>query len=165
LGEAEYTLKRRQLSKCSGFFTTGDDMPKDLTIHLDDPAGSLPVVGKALGLGRKSGEGGFGFLGEGQGVFHLLVQDAATAQRALEAGQLAILEEKDVLVIIAEMGEKATMDLSGGEMAAENFYKVKVPDNGSVKITISIQANEETNDKSEAPGCIVAFLRWLGLTK
>ena len=140
-------------------------MPKDLTIHLDDPLGSLSVVGEALGLGRKNSEGGFGFLGEGQGVFHLLVQDLVTARHALEGGQLAVLEEKDALVIIADMGEKAIMDLSGGEMVAENFFKLKVPDNGSIKITINIEANEEPNDKPDAPGCIVALLRWLGLIK
>ena len=139
-------------------------MPKDLTINLDDPAGSLAVVGEALGVGGKNTEGGFGFLSGGKRVFHLLVQDAHSARRVLEASKIPVSEERDVLVIIADAGEKTITDLSGVETIGPDVYVLKVPDNGSARITTRIQASEKTDDTQDPLGCshiIVGILRRL----
>ncbi len=77
-------------------------MTKDLTVILEDRPGTLADVGEALGKAGINIEGGCGFPCEGEGVFHILVEDAAAARRALEEIGLEVRGERQVLVLEIE---------------------------------------------------------------
>jgi len=77
-------------------------MSKDLTVILEDRPGSLAKVGEALGKAGMNIEGICGMTVEGKGVIHVLVQDAVKARRALEANQIQVSGELEVLVIEVE---------------------------------------------------------------
>lgn len=77
-------------------------MAKDLTVHLEDRPGTLAGMAEALGKAGVNIEGGCGFPAEGKGVFHLLVEDAAAARKALEAAGMKVAAERDVLVTAVE---------------------------------------------------------------
>jgi hypothetical protein len=77
-------------------------MTKDLTVILEDRPGTLADVGEALGKAGINIEGGCGFPCEGEGVFHILVEDAAAARRALEETGLEVRGERQVLVLEVE---------------------------------------------------------------
>lgn len=77
-------------------------MSKDLTVILEDRPGSLARVGEALGKAGVNIEGICGMTVEGQGVIHVLVQDATKARRALEANHLQVSGELEVLVLEVE---------------------------------------------------------------
>jgi len=71
---------------------------QDLTIELEDRPGALAEMGEALGRAGVSVEGGGVFVVNGVGVAHFLFEDGAAARRALEAGGIRVLAERDVLV-------------------------------------------------------------------
>ena len=75
---------------------------KDLTVILQDRPGTLADMGEALGKAGINIEGGCGFPCEGQGVIHILVEDAAAARRALEEIGLEVRGERQVLVLEIE---------------------------------------------------------------
>lgn len=77
-------------------------MTKDLKIYLEDQPGSLAKVGEVLGLAGVNIEGICGMVVEGKGIFHILVQDAVKARRALEVNHIQVSEEHDVLVLDVE---------------------------------------------------------------
>jgi len=77
-------------------------MTKDLTVILEDRPGTLADVGEALGKAGINVEGGCGFPCEGEGVLHILVEDAAAARRALEEVGLEVRGERPVLVLEIE---------------------------------------------------------------
>ena len=77
-------------------------MMKDLTVILEDRPGTLADVGEALGKAGINIEGGCGFPCEGEGVLHILVEDAAAARRALEGIGLEVRGEREVLVLEIE---------------------------------------------------------------
>lgn len=77
-------------------------MAKDLTLILEDKPGELARVGEALGKAGMNIEGVCGVTIDGQGMIHLLVEDAAKARRTLEVNRITVREETDVLVVEVE---------------------------------------------------------------
>lgn len=77
-------------------------MSKDLTVTLEDRLGELAKVGEALGRAGVNIDGFCGMTVEGQGIVHVLVQDAVKARRALEANHIQVSEELEVLVLEVE---------------------------------------------------------------
>lgn len=77
-------------------------MAKDLTVILANRPGTLATLGETLGKVGINIEGGCGFPCEGKGVIHVLVEDAATARRALREADLEVRDERDVLVLEVE---------------------------------------------------------------
>ena len=77
-------------------------MSKDLTLILEDRPGSLAKVGEALGKAGMNIEGICGMTIGQEGVVHVLVQDAVKARRALEANQIQVSGELEVLVMEVE---------------------------------------------------------------
>jgi hypothetical protein len=74
-------------------------MITDLTIMLEDRPGTLADMAEALGAAGVNIEGLCGIPGEGRGLIHILVEDAAVARRALEAAHIHIHGERDVLAL------------------------------------------------------------------
>ncbi len=77
-------------------------MTKDLTVILEDRPGTLADVGEALGKAGINIDGLCGFSCEGEGIFHILVEDAAAARRVLEEIGLEVRGERQVLVLELE---------------------------------------------------------------
>jgi len=78
-------------------------MAKDLLVSLPDRPGALADLGEALGNAGINIEGLAGFVVEGQGIGHILVEDVGAARAALESAGIKVEGESDVLV----------MDMSG----------------------------------------------------
>lgn len=74
-------------------------MAKDLTVVLEDRPGTLADMGEALGNAGVNIEGMGGFATEGKAILHILVEDAASARRALQAAKFQVRDERDVLVL------------------------------------------------------------------
>ena len=74
-------------------------MSKDLMVILVNRPGTLADAAEALGRAGVNIEGGCGFPSGGEGVLHLLVEDAAGARRALEGAGLEVRAERDVVVL------------------------------------------------------------------
>jgi len=77
-------------------------MLKDLTVLLEDTPGSLAKLGEVLGKAMVNIEGICGMTVGGKGHIHVLVEDAKTARRAMEASGLEVPEEHDVLIVEVE---------------------------------------------------------------
>ena len=79
-------------------------MPKDLTVILQHRPGELARLGQATGEAGVNIQGMCAFTGEGRGVIHLLFDDeqAGTARRALEEADMAVVDEREALVIDIE---------------------------------------------------------------
>jgi hypothetical protein len=84
-------------------FGSIDGMATDLTIVLHDRPGELARIGEATGEAGVNILGMAAFTGEGQGIIHILVADdqVERARRALEPADVAIADEREVLVIDA----------------------------------------------------------------
>ena len=74
-------------------------MATDLSVVLDDSPGELAKLGEATGLGGVNIEGMAAFTGEGNGIIHILVQDAAKAKAAIERSGMAVADEREALVV------------------------------------------------------------------
>lgn len=74
-------------------------MAKDLTVILQDRPGTLADIGEVLGKAGINIDGLCGFPCEGKGVLHILVEDGAGAQAALEAAGQTVQGMRDVLFI------------------------------------------------------------------
>jgi hypothetical protein len=74
-------------------------MAKDLTVILEDKPGQLAALGEATGSAGVNIEGMCATTGEGRGVIHVLVEDAAAAREALEAAGMRVADEREVLVV------------------------------------------------------------------
>lgn len=77
-------------------------MAKDLTIALEDRPGIVAELGEALGGAGINIEGFCGYASGGQGIVHLLVEDAGAARGALEGAGFTVQDERDVVVIDVE---------------------------------------------------------------
>ncbi len=77
-------------------------MAKDLTVILKDRPGTLGDMGEALGKAGINIEGCCGFRSEGKGVIHILVEDVAAAQRALQQAGFEVRDERPVLILEVE---------------------------------------------------------------
>jgi hypothetical protein len=73
---------------------------KDLKVELEeDQPGTLADIGETLGNAGINIDGICGYLCEGKGVIHILIEDAASANKALKEGGFEVTEECDVLVL------------------------------------------------------------------
>jgi hypothetical protein len=77
-------------------------MATDLTVGLIDRPGTLAQASDALGRAGVNIEGACGFVCDGQGVFHVLVQDAVRARRALIDSGFEIQDERQVVLTAVE---------------------------------------------------------------
>lgn len=101
-------------------------MAKDLTVILEDRPGTLADLGEALGAAGINIDGMCGIPCEGKGVIHILVEDAAGARGALEAGGIEVSAEREVLLLEVEnrpgsLGETARKIANAG-VNIETFY-------------------------------------------
>jgi hypothetical protein len=74
-------------------------MPKDLTVIIEDRPGTLADLGEATGKAGLNIDGMCGFLSEGKGVIHILVEDAEATRLALKGSGLEVREERDVVIL------------------------------------------------------------------
>ena len=77
-------------------------MPKDLTVIVEHQPGTLADMAEALGKAGINIDGLCGFPCEGKGMVNILVEDAATARRALEEIGLEVQGERQVLILELE---------------------------------------------------------------
>ncbi len=71
---------------------------RDIAILLKNVPGALAELGETLGKAGVSLEGGGVFVHNGKGIAHFLVEDVLTARKALEANEIEILEDREVLI-------------------------------------------------------------------
>lgn len=74
-------------------------MAWDLTVMLADRPGTFADAATALGAAGINIEGVCGLPFQGQGVVHVLVNDAGQARQALEGASIAVTSEREVLVV------------------------------------------------------------------
>lgn len=76
-------------------------MPTDLEVVLSDEPGQLAELGSATGAAGINIQGLCAFTGEGRGIIHLLVPDAAAerASRVLEEVGMGVADRRPVLVV------------------------------------------------------------------
>lgn len=74
-------------------------MPRDLTVVMENRPGTLADAAQALGRAGVNIEGACGFPAGGEGILHLLVEDAAGARRALEDAGLEVRDDREVVVL------------------------------------------------------------------
>jgi hypothetical protein len=74
-------------------------MATDLAVTLANRPGTLADLGEALGAAEVNIDGVCGFVVNGEGIAHVLVEDAAAARQALEGVGLAVRAERDVLLL------------------------------------------------------------------
>jgi hypothetical protein len=107
---------------------------QDLTVTLEDRPGTLADLGEATGRAGINIEGISGATQEGEGVIHILVQDAGAARAVLDEAGIEVGGERDVLVVDVEdrpgtMGEVARRIASAGvniELAYTTFGAVRL---------------------------------------
>jgi hypothetical protein len=74
-------------------------MATDLRIEADNRIGQLATLGEELGKVGVNVEGFCAAVGGGQGVLHVLVEDAAAARSALEGAGYNIAAEREAVVL------------------------------------------------------------------
>ncbi len=72
---------------------------KDITVLLEDRPGALAKLGEALGKAEVNIKGVAGMTVVGRGLIHILVDEADKTRRALEANDIDVEGERDVLVV------------------------------------------------------------------
>jgi len=77
-------------------------MPTDLSVVLVDRPGTLADAAEALGRAGINIDGVCGFPAGGEGIMHVLVEDATAAREALTAAGLEVRDERDVVVTSVE---------------------------------------------------------------
>ena len=77
-------------------------MAADLMVILANRPGTLADMGEALGKAGVNIDGMCGFPCDGEGVTHILVEDAAAARQALEQAGHEVRGERKVLVLEIE---------------------------------------------------------------
>jgi hypothetical protein len=114
-------------------------MPTDLTVVLTDEPGQLAKLGSATGEAGVNIQGMCAFTGEGRGIIHLLVPDAAAerAVSALEQAGMGVADRRPVLVVDIEdrpgsLGELAR-ELAEAGVNIELLYTTF----GGVKLVIA----------------------------
>jgi hypothetical protein len=68
-------------------------------VTLANRPGTLADLGEALGAAEVNIDGVCGFAVNGEGIAHVLVEDAAAARQALEGVGLVVRAERDVLLL------------------------------------------------------------------
>jgi hypothetical protein len=76
-------------------------VPTDVTVVLRDEPGQLAKLGGAIGAAGVNIRGMCAFTGEGRGIIHVLVDDAAAqlAVAALTEAGMGVAGEREVLVV------------------------------------------------------------------
>jgi hypothetical protein len=74
-------------------------MATDLSVVLEDRPGELARLGEATGQAGVNIEGMAAFTGQGRGIIHLLVEDAAKARAALEGAGIKLADEREALIV------------------------------------------------------------------
>lgn len=101
-------------------------MPKDLTVILQERPGTLADMAELLEKEGINIEGICGTKFQGGGFIHILVEDAAKARRVLEANELKVSKERDVLIKDIEDRPgtlaKLTRQLANAEVNIEVIY-------------------------------------------
>jgi len=77
-------------------------MATDLSVILEDRPGELAKLGEATGLAGVNIEGMAAFTGEGRGIIHILVEDAARAREAIEGAGMGVADQREALVVDIE---------------------------------------------------------------
>jgi hypothetical protein len=77
-------------------------MPTDVTVSLVNQPGTLLRASDALGRAGINIEGACGYVCDGQGVYHVLVEDARRARSALIDAGLEIQDEREVVTAPVE---------------------------------------------------------------
>lgn len=90
---------------------------RDLSIALQNRPGALAEMGEALGRAGVSVEGGGVFVSNGVGVAHFLFQDGEAARRALEAANIEVLDDREVVVVRLRQDEPGQLGKIGRMMA------------------------------------------------
>jgi hypothetical protein len=73
-------------------------MATNLTVVLENRPGTLAQLGETLGKAGVNIEGGCAFPCEGEGVIHILVEDATAAKKSLQDAGIEVRGERPVLV-------------------------------------------------------------------
>ncbi len=74
-------------------------MARDLTVVIRHRPGTLADATQALGRAGINIEGACGFAVGGDGILHVLVEDAAAAGTALESAGLDVHDEREVVIL------------------------------------------------------------------
>lgn len=74
-------------------------MATDLTVILRNVPGTIADLGEVAGRAGVNLDGGCGFECGGEGVMHVLVEDASATRRAFEAGGMEVRAEREVLLL------------------------------------------------------------------
>jgi hypothetical protein len=72
-------------------------MPRDLTIVLRHRPGTLADAAQALGRAGINIDGACGFAVGGDGILHVLLEDADPARQALEEAGLEVRDDREVV--------------------------------------------------------------------
>jgi hypothetical protein len=75
---------------------------KDLTIELEDKAGTVAAAAEALGKAGVNIEAFCGLAVDGKGIAHVVVADVGKARQALETAGARVVNEQDALVLDIE---------------------------------------------------------------
>jgi hypothetical protein len=81
------------------YHRAGEEPMKDLTVMLVNKPGTLADAFEALGGAGINVMGACGFPAGGEGVLHVLVEEADAARRALEDAGLHVRAEREVVVL------------------------------------------------------------------
>lgn len=122
---------------------------KDITIALEDRPGALAAMGAALGNAGVSIEGGGAFVVDGRGVAHFLVEDGAAARGALEAVDIRVLQEREVLVQRlnqAEPGQLGTLTRRMAEAGVNIEVLYSDHDNQLILVVDDIEAGRAVSE-------------------
>lgn len=90
---------------------------RDLTIELPDRPGALAEMGAVLGGAGVSILGGGAWCVDGRGVAHFLFADGVAARRALEAGGVRVLADRDVVVLRLDQERPGQLGAACARMA------------------------------------------------
>jgi hypothetical protein len=74
-------------------------MATDLRIEAENRAGQLATISEELGKVGVNIDGFCATVGDGQGVMHVLVEDADTARRALQGAGFTIADQHEAIVL------------------------------------------------------------------
>ncbi len=77
-------------------------MPTDLSVVLENQPGMLAKMAGSLGRAGINMQGGCGIPCNGKGVVHFLVEDGASAKKALQGAGIQVEAEQPVLLLTAE---------------------------------------------------------------
>lgn len=77
-------------------------MATDLTIALDNRPGTLAALGRATAEAGVNIDGIAGMATDGEGLIHILVEDAGAARSALEGAGISVRDQREVLVVDVE---------------------------------------------------------------